>query len=212
MLSDDLANQLQQSNEATPDVMAITQRLIDDLKSSEIERNSLTVGDKLPAFELPNAVGDTISSDELLKKGHLIISFYRGSWCPLCNLELRAYQTKLNEIRALNADLLAVTPESPDRIEESDAAISLDFEVLTDHDNQLARKFGLVFQLPKEMLELYETFGIDIAAFNGTDVHELPVPATYVVNRNGMICFAFIDANYLIRAEPNSVIKVLQGL
>lgn len=212
MLKQELENQLKRSSRATAEVMIKTRRMINDLKATGIEGKALSKGQKIPIFQLLNPTGKAVCLRTLLNEGPLVITFYRGSWCPLCNLELRAFQSKLDDIRALGASLVAITPERPDLILDSEMAGSLEFEVLTDVDNQLARAFGLVFEVPEEMLEEYVGFGINVAESNGTEKHELPVPATYVVNMDGTVTYAFVNANYLERAEPADVITALQSL
>ena len=192
--------------------MAKIQKLIAGLKESNIEKRALSAGDTLPSFTLSNAVGNQVDSNTLLQQGHLVITFYRGSWCPFCNLELMSLQAKINDIKALNANLVAITPEKPGRIQDSEVAQSLAFEVLTDQDNKLATECGLVFQLPNSIRELYKTLEIDIASFNDSESYELPVPATYVVRSDGVISYAFVDANYLNRAEPAKIIAALHEL
>ena len=134
------------------------------------------------------------------------MSFYRGGWCPFCNLELWALQKILPEIERLGASLVAVSPELPDASLNTLEKHRLQFQVLSDRGNQVARQFGLVFTLPQELRPVYEQFGIDIPPHNGDQSFELPLPATYVIASDGTIRYAFVNSDYTQRAEPSDII------
>ena len=182
------------------------------LTQSGITNNALKVGDKAPFFSLPKANNESISSAELLQKGPLVINFYRGGWCPYCNLELRAYQQILPEIKELGAQLAAISPNLPDKSLSTVKKNSLDFYVLSDVGNKVAGDFGLVFTLDEELLPIYKQFGIILSEENGDDSFELPIPATYVLNSDGAIVLAFPDADYTKRLEPEEVVNVLRTI
>lgn len=185
----------------------------DDIISKNTEIQYLKENDQIPSFSLPNQSGNLISSDELLKNGPLVISFYRGGWCPYCNLELRSLQSNLEEIKEYGANLIAISPEQPDDSLDVSEKNNLEFSVLSDSNNIVAKKFGLVFEVPTELDELNKNeFGLDLAARNSTDKPELPVPATYVVEKNGKIKYAFVNLDYTKRAEPSEIINVLKEL
>ncbi len=188
-------------------IMAGTERLV----LSGLAEKSLQKGDKAPSFSLPNARGEAVSSTELLTNGPLVVSFYRGGWCPYCNLELRALQRALPEIKALGAQLVAISPELPDKTLSTVEKHSLGFEVLSDVWNKVSRKFGLVFSLDEELRPIYQQFGFDIPAHNGDDSYELPIPATYVIDTEGTIVLSFVDADYTRRLEPTEIIRSLRG-
>ena len=177
-----------------------------------LEDTSLQPGDKIPAFTLPNAVGKTTSSSDLLEKGALVISFYRGAWCPFCNLELHALQRALPDIEASGAQLVAISPNLPDTSLSSVEKHNLTFEVLSDIDNLLARKFGLVFSLGEPLRPIYRKIGHDIPGQNGNDTWELPVPATFVVDRDGTIVYRYVNIDYTQRAEPAAIVAALENL
>ncbi len=198
----------QVSEEDVKVLQSATAKLIE----SDIAARCLKQGDKMPAFSLPNAINETISSNIMLNKGPLVINFYRGGWCPYCNLELKAFQEALPEIVDLGAQLVAISPNLPDKSLSSIEKHALTFEVLTDIGNQISRQFGLVFTLDAQLQPLYKQFGIDIPSFNGDESYELPIPATYVVNSDGIIKFAFVDADYTRRLEPDKVIEALKNL
>lgn len=184
---------------------------IEDLKIRKIENDALKVGDKMPSFILPDANGKEISSDELLDNGTLIISFYRGGWCPYCNLELRALQNLLPEFEKYNANLVAISPEKPDNSLSTQEKNELKFPVLSDINNLVAKSMGLVFEVPKEVVDLSKKeFSLDLTEINETADHELPIPASYVVDTNGIIQFAFVNPDYTKRAEPIDILNTIK--
>jgi peroxiredoxin len=193
-----------------PERQAIMQRHIELLRSGAIARTMLKVGDRAPAIVLNNANGETVDVAALLKKGPVIVTFYRGGWCPYCNFELKAYQEILPEIRAAGASLVAISPEKPDDTLSTTEKNALAFEVLGDVGQKVGRAFGLVYDFTEELKIAYRGFKLDIPAHNGTpDEWALPVSATYVIARNGMIMYAYTDPDYRDRADPREVLKVL---
>ncbi|MDJ0742200.1 MAG: peroxiredoxin-like family protein [Xenococcaceae cyanobacterium MO_167.B27] len=183
-----------------------------DLINSKIAEQSLNVGDQVPYFTLPNAVGKNINIQSLLEKGAVVISFYRGGWCPYCNLELRALQKSLPEIEAKGATLVAISPETPDNSLSTSEKNELTFEVLSDQGNQIAKQFGLVFTLPEELRPIYEQFGIDLPAYNGDETFELPIPATYIVAPDGKITHSFVNPDYTQRLDPTEIITAIKSI
>ena len=182
-----------------------------ELIERNLEARALKKGEILPSFELTDALGEKRSSDQLLKSGPMVISFYRGGWCPYCHLELRALEKVLPEIKANNATLLAIFPELPNNSLTTQEQYELEFPVLSDLDNLVAKKFSLVFELDNKLVSLFkENFNWDLAAINGTEKVELPIPATYVVDREGVIQFAFVQSDYTQRAEPERILEVLR--
>ena len=189
---------------------AIVQRHIDQLRSGAIARTMLKVGDHAPAIVLENAEGATVDVGTLLKKGPVIVTFYRGGWCPYCNLELKAYQDILPEIVAAGASLVAISPEKPDDTVSTAEKNALTFEVLSDVGQNVGRAFGLVYEFTEELKRAYNGFNLDIPTRNGTPGEwALPVSATYVIDRNGSIVYAYTDADYRDRADPRDVLAVL---
>jgi len=212
-LREQIANLQQQNRSRMPaevlnTLMADTQRMV----QSAVAEQALGVGTHAPAFALPNAVGKTISSDALLHRGPLVISFYRGAWCPYCNLELRALQEALPRIHELGAELVAISPNLPDKSLTSIEKHALTYEVLTDVQNRIARRYGLVITLGEKIQPLYKQIGFDIPGHNGDDSWELPMPATYVVAPDGEIAFSFVTADYTRRAEPADIIAALEAI
>lgn len=184
----------------------------DTLESSGIVGQALSVGATAPDFALPDATGNLVTLSTLLKQGPVVINFYRGEWCPYCNLELRAFQHLLPEFQQAGATLVAISPELPDHSLSVTEKHSLEFAVLSDVGNQVSRQYGLVFTLDKSLQPIYQNFGIDIVASNGDNSYELPLPGTYVIDQTGHIRYAFVDADYTQRAEPQDVLAVVSEL
>ena len=184
----------------------------EELINSGIAERTLNAGDEIPQINLPNAVGKTIDVNSLLKDGPVVISFYRGAWCPYCNLELNALQQILPEIKSLDAQLIAISPNTPDNSISSIEKHGLEFEVLTDAGNKIAKEFRLVFNLAEDLRPIYQQFNFDITNYNGDESWELPIPATYIVNTDGKIVHSFVNADYTQRMEPTEIIRKLKEL
>ena len=212
-LTQDLADLAAQTATQMPDdVKAQMTAAAEALANSGILAQSLNVGDKIPDVTLPDATNQWVSLPTLLKTGPLVISFYRGGWCPYCNLELRALQQALPEIQAQGATLVAISPETPDNSLSTTEKHDLAFPVLSDEKNRVANAFGLVFTVPEALRPIYDSFGIDIPAYNGDDSFELPLPATYVVATDGTIVHAFVNTNYQQRQDPEGIVAALKQL
>ena len=175
---------------------------------------ALRVGQSAPDFTLPDAFGNPVSLRALLARGPVLICFYRGEWCPFCNIQLRALQQALPAIQQLGATLLAISPEKPDHGIVATEKNKLTFPVLRDFGNKVARQFGIVFQVGQELKEFSKNvFKNDIALRNGEDSYELPVPATYLIDTSGVIRFAHVDVDYMTgRAEPPEIISALKAI
>ena len=201
---------MQQVPQETAEVMA---KATTDLDASGIVDNSLKVGDKAPDFELPDATGKVVKlSTLLLENGPIVVTFYRGQWCPYCNLEIRAFQQLLPEFHQAGAQVVAISPELPSNALSITEKHELAFPVLSDVGNTVARDYGLVFSLAESLRPLYKGFGIDIPASNGDESFELPVPATYVIDSAGTIRYAYANADYTLRAEPADVLAAVNAL
>jgi peroxiredoxin len=188
---------------------AIMERHIAGLRDG-LAKSALKTGDRAPAVVLGNARGDTVDVGALLKNGPVIVSFYRGGWCPYCNFELRAFQQILRQIEAAGATLVAISPEKPDDTLSTAEKNALSFEVLSDVGQKVGRAFGLVYDFSDELKSAYKAFGIDILGKNGAEDWALPISATYVIDRDGTIIYAYTDADYRDRAEPADVLEVLK--
>ena len=194
--------------EATPDTSGVPPEAA-ALTAEEAASAALGVGDTVPDFELPDAMGRTVSLSEMLRSGPVVLTFYRGSWCPYCNTELRALQAALPDVEAARARMIAVSPQTPDSSMTIVDRQNLTFPVLSDAGNRVARTFGLVFRVDDETREKYRGFGVDLARSNGDDSWELPVPATYVIAPDRTITYAFVEADYKKRAVPADVVAAL---
>jgi len=194
---------------ASPRALSVLSKSAEKLAKLRIEESALKVGDTLPSFTLKNAVGEPIESTELLESGPLVLNFYRGAWCPYCNVELSGYQDILENIHSKGAQLVAVSPEKPDSSLSLIEKHELKYEILTDLNNDLAKELGLVFSLDTELKDLYKEFGIDLESAHGNQNFELPVPATYVVDETGRVIMSYVNVDYTDRLEPEEVLTVL---
>jgi len=186
-------------------MLGATQDLIDQKTASK----ALKVGDKFPSFSLSDANGKKVAGQDVQGEKGTVVSFYRGGWCPYCNLELAALQSNLDEIKSNGFDLVAITPETPDNSLTTSEKHDLKFTVLSDIDNKLAKEAGLVIKLPEPVQSIYSEFGLDVAKHNGNQDFELPMPATYVVNSAGEIIHSFVSEDYTARLDPEDILKVI---
>ena len=212
-----LANELSAFKEqflgqADPKIVTAFESAAADLEAEFQRRELLSVGDRAPDFTLPAANGESVSLSERLKEGPVIISFYRGSWCPYCNLELRAYQELLPEIEGAGGSLVAISPQTPDNSLSMAEKNELEFDVLSDVGSKVSESFGVAFKLPQELIDIYTELGGKLPEFNGTDDWTLPVPGTFVVAPDGTIALAYVDTDYQKRLEPSEALAVLRSV
>ena len=179
---------------------------IEDFVQTWNSANAINVGQPFPDFSLSGATGKEVSMKELLAKGALLISFFRGETCPYCNLTLKALQNSLSAFKARGVTLVAISPELPDRSLTMQEKHELQFPVLSDAGNNLAGKLGIVFQQPDTLRPVMEAHGVDLKARNGDDSYEVPFPASYLVDSEGMIRYAFLDPDYTRRLEPSTAL------
>jgi peroxiredoxin len=179
---------------------------------SGVAARSLHVGDQAPDFTLPDALGRAVALHDLLGRGPAVLTFYRGEWCPYCNLALRAYQAILPEIEALGATLLAISPQMPDTSLTTVEKKGLTFPVLSDASNSVARSYGLVFTISEAVRQSYTQVGLDLAAYNGDRSGELPMPGTFVLAPDGTIRLACVDPDFTHRLEPAAILESLRAL
>ncbi|CAN5602642.1 peroxiredoxin-like family protein [soil metagenome] len=202
-----------QSKSKVPEATAkVMKKALDDLDKSGIVNQVLKKSAHAPDFSLPNASGQTVSLKQLLGKGPVVLSFYRGGWCPYCNLALRALENALPAIEAENATLVAVSPQLPDASLSVTEKDRLTFEVLSDSGNSVAKQFGIVFKLSPDLIKVYKDFGIDLVRTNGDQTNELPLAATFIIDRDGTIAYAFADVDYKKRMEPSDIVAVLKRI
>lgn len=197
---------------APPEVVAVLHRITDELIASGQAGRSLHAGDRAPAFTLPDPDGKLVSSQDLLAKGPLVLTFYRGVWCPYCNLDLQALEEVRTEIEARGAFLIAVSQQTAANSRKAQRTNKLGFPIVGDKDGELAAKFGIRWHLPDDVQAVHKQLGADLVAFNGEDSWTLPMPARYVIGQDGVIAYAEVNPDYTRRPEPSDVFAVLDQL
>jgi len=195
---------------APPEIHPIMERATRELIASGLAQRALKAGDKAPDFTLPDPNARAVSSAALLADGPLIVSFYRGVWCPYCNLDLQALQEALPKFREFGANVVAISPQTASNSRKSVRTNGLEFPILSDARNNVAAAFGLRFTLPHYLIDLYKQLKNDLPAFNGDDSWTLPMPARYVIARDGTIVYAEVNPDYTQRPEPSDMIPALQ--
>jgi peroxiredoxin len=170
------------------------------------------VGAEAPDFTLPDAHGKPVTLSSVVATGPAVVAFYRGGWCPFCDLQLRAYQGVLTDIHALGAELVAISPQTPDYTLSDVEEKALTFPVLSDVGNRVAREFKLVFTLSEALQKLQTGLGSVLPKFNGDASWELPVAGTFVIDRRRVVRFASVDADWTTRLEPDALLDVLRAL
>jgi peroxiredoxin len=196
---------------APAEIHPIMERATHELIASGQAQRALKAGDKAPEFALKDPQGNLLSSADLLAKGPLIVSFYRGVWCPYCNLELQALQEALGVFQALGANLVAISPQNAVNSRKAVRTNSLAFPILSDTGNEVAAAFGLRFALPDYLIELYKKLKNDLPLFNGDESWTLPMPARYVIDQDGTILYAEVNPDYTQRPEPSDMLAVLEN-
>ncbi len=192
------------------DRRAAMERHIAHLAATGLAESAKQVGDTAPAIVLPDAHGNPFDVGTLLKKGPVVVTFYRGGWCPYCNMELKAYQAVLPGIVAAGASLVAISPEKPDDTVSTAEKNALTFPVLSDIGQKVGKAFGLVYSFTEELRAVYDGFKLDVPGKNGTPGDwSLPVSATYVIGTDGRILFADTSVDYRYRTDPLDVLKAL---
>jgi peroxiredoxin len=194
------------------DLTQAYEALIQRLSEVDMTARSLKAGDSMPRFLLPSVEGRLVDSSDLLEKGPLVVSFFRGEWCAFCTLELEALQTKLPEIEQLGATLVAVTADTGEWLRAAKGRRAVRFEVLSDVDHALGFQFGIIFRVPDALRRVYLEIGVDLAARHGNDAWLLPVPATFVVDRKGTIRHAYVDVDFTRRMEPDDIVKAVRAV
>lgn len=179
--------------------------------------SDITIGSTAPDFTLPNADGEEKTLSELLQNGPVILSFYRGGWCPYCNDQLYAYQQILPEFEELGAQLVAISPEKPESAQDTMSKNYVTFEILSDEANKVARNYDLIWTVPEDKREGFSTWlkdetGQTLAEFNGIDNYELPIPATFVIAQDGTVVYVFKEEDYKLRAKNEDIIKALENI
>ena len=204
---------IESGRQANPEFMKGVDAIIKQAKDFQQGKDAIKIGQKAPSFKLPNPEGNSISLAALLNKGPVVITFYRGNWCPYCNLQLRALQARLDEIHALGATLVAISPQVPDGSMTKDEISAMDFIVLSDQDAKVASQYGVAWEVPA-FLEEHMRVGrkLDLEKINNGNSNILPIPATFIVGRDGVVIWNYVNVDYRTRSEPEDIIKALQNL
>ncbi len=207
-----LQQTLEASNARFPDeALKVIASSMGEMRQLGIAKTARGVGDYLPSARLKSASGEEVALSDFNQKGPLIITFYRGGWCPYCNLELRAYQEVLDQIKERGGQLVAVTPEKPCQSLTTIENNALAFPVLTDTANAFAKSMGIAFELPAGLQALFVQFDMNLPDLNDATGWALPVPATFVVDMTDRIVLADIDVDYTRRLEPADALAALRS-
>lgn len=191
--------------------MAIMKNSAEDL-AKQMPTPGLKVGDKAPDFTLKNASGKKVTLSNVLKKGPVILSFYRGAWCPFCNLQLHTLHKSMPAFKKYNAQLVLVTPQTPDKSKGQVEKGKYNFEVLSDLDSTVMKDYKLFYKLDADLVRVYKNHGLDVESFNGKGRTVLPVPGTYVIDKSREIRAAYADTDYKKRMEPQAILDALKKL
>jgi peroxiredoxin len=194
-----------------PEVQAIHTRAIDELRQKRLTQTVLAAGAKMPAFTLPSHQAKLVSSDELLKQGPLVVCFYRGRWCPFCVGQLEAMNLILSQIVEAGASLVAISPQTVKQSSFMADQHKLRFPLLSDAGNEVAQKFGVAYQVPQYQQTVYRSAFVNLPFANGDESWQLPIPATFIVDREGTVLYAFAEPDYTERAEPAEILAFLRS-
>lgn len=197
---------------APAELLAQLLSTVEQLLTSGAAEQALNEGAHAPDFTLPDALGNSMTLSQLLTRGPVVLAFYRGAWCPYCNLQLHAYQQILPQIQALGASLVAISPQTPDQSLSLAEKHELTFAVLSDGGNQVARAYGLVFTIDEAVRAAHKQVGADLPAYNGDESWELPMPGTFLIDQSGTVRLAFVDPNYTHRLDPSMLLERLADL
>jgi peroxiredoxin len=195
---------------APPEIHPVMERATAELIASGQAGRAIKAGDLAPHFNLKDQDGNDVSSAALLIKGPLVVTFYRGVWCPYCNIELQAINAVLPQIQAYGANVMAISPQTPVNSRKSVRTNELGFPVLSDAGGQTGADFGLRFALPDYLVELYKNLKNDLPAFNNDPSWTLPMPARYVIGQDGIVLYSEVNPDYTRRPEPSDMFPVLE--
>jgi len=199
--------------QAKPDFMKNVDEIIENAKALHQGANALSVGEKAPGFALPDAAGQSVSLEELLESGPVVVTFYRGDWCPYCSLQLRALNERLDDIRAHGAQLVAISPQVPDDSLSATEIDEMQFHVLSDQDAEVASRYGVAWKVPDYLMEhMRVDRELDLDAINNGDGSVLPIPATFVIAQDRTVSWRHVDVDYRIRSEPEDIVNALKAL
>jgi len=196
----------------TKERLELMERATNELIASGQAQRARKAGDVAPEFSLKDADGQLVSSRDLLARGPLVVSFYRGVWCPYCNLELQALQAALPEISARGASLVAISPQTAPNSRKSQRDNKLEFPILSDFRSEVANAFGIRFALPEYLAKVYKDFGNNLPVINDDPAWVLPMPARYVIATDGTIAYSEVNPDYTHRPDPSELLPVLDRL
>jgi peroxiredoxin len=209
----DLARALYRGKKISKPSLKIMDAATAELVNNSVASHALHPGDVAPDFILPDADGRTVRLYTELKTGPVVLVFYRGGWCVYCKIHLRGFEKALPEFKAAGARVLAISPQLPDQSLKTREKDKLSFPILSDVGLHTTRAFGVAFELPKSLLNLYADFGHPLEAFNGVEgSKELPMPATFLIGANRIIAYAHVEADYTLRAEPLEILNLVREL
>jgi peroxiredoxin len=191
------------------ETQAIHARVVAELKQQRLAANILPVGANVPEFQLQDHDGKIVSSSQLLAKGRLVLCFIRGRWCPFCVGQMEAMSLILPEIERTGALLVAISSQTTRQSFFMRDQHKLRFPLLSDAGNEVARQFGLTYRVPDEQRAVYQRAFVNLPFVNGDDSWELPIPATYVIDREGIVLYASANEDYTERPEPEDIARFL---
>jgi peroxiredoxin len=188
------------------ETQAVHARAVAELKRQRLAANILSVGAKAPKFELQDHDGKTLFTSELLTKGRLVLCFIRGRWCPFCVGQMGAMNLILPELEQAGATFVAISPQTVQQSFFMRDQHKLRFRLLSDMGNKVAREFGLTYRIPDEQKAIYQRAFVNLPFVNGEDSWELPIPATYIIDRDGLVLYASANEDYTERPEPADIL------
>ncbi len=193
------------------EVVELYENNIKDLKRSGLEKQALKVGADVPEASI-ELNGKKHPLSQVYSRGPLVIKFYRGGWCPYCVMELKAYEKLHQEFKKAGAQILAFAPDTSVMCKKTQSLNNLSFDLLSDKDHSLARKFHLVYKLDQKVVNSLKQAGIDLSIYHESNQNELAIPATFVIDTEGKVAFSFVDADYRVRAEPSQVLEIVKKI
>ena len=205
-----LEHALNESNVSSEDSLAIAEAL-QDLVDRELGKG-LEIGEKAPDFCLPSAAGKQVCLRDLLGVGPVVISFYRGDWCPFCNLEMEAQEEIFDHVRSAGGTLIAIGPQSREHAQKLVDRFHLTFDLLLDTDQRVAEAYRLRFEVPKALTNVHRKLGIDLTEENANGAVQLPVPATYVLDAGGVVRAAYASLEWWKRMDPLDIYEVVHSM
>lgn len=205
--------QIEKSRQAKPEFMQALDDLMINAREFKQGESALKLSEQAPEFSLANANGEPVALSDILSKGPAVITFYRGSWCPYCNLQLRALHARLPEIREHGAELIAISTEKPDDSLSQKEINELEFIVLSDENAQTAEKFGVAWQVPQLLIDhMKNDRNLDLEQVNNGSGNVLSIPATFIIGTDGIIKWRYVNIDYRTRSEPEDIVTALAKL